>query len=141
MTRIYYTRDKIHLFDSKYSDKCLKCSTERDSLIQTFWYCRKIQEVWDKIEKWMSKICNRALVFTPDICIFQDTENMRCPIIFSSLVYKKLILHNWKKTEAPSLENWKNLMKYYLKIERTMSEDSNKEKQFDNVWTTLYEAL
>ena len=32
-------------------------------------------------------------------------------------------------------------MKYYLKIERTMSEDSNKGKQFDNVWTIIYEDL
>ena len=34
---------------------------------------------------------------------------------------------------ATSLENWKS--------ERTMSQDSNTQKQFDDVWTTSNEAL
>ena len=40
MTQIYFSRDKIYTFDSNSSDKCLK-GTQSDSLIHTFWFCRK----------------------------------------------------------------------------------------------------
>lgn len=46
--------------------------------------------------------------------------------IFSSLVHKKLLLQNWKNNEAPNSEKLKKIMKYYLDIEKTVSEDRNK---------------
>ena len=39
------------------------------------------------------------------------------------------------------LKNWKELMKYYLTIENTLSEDNNKKKQLNEVWKHIYEAL
>ena len=62
-------------------------------------------------------------------------------LIFSSLVYKKLLLQNWKNNEAPSVDKWKIIMKYYLSIEKTLSEDKNKQMQFDSVWRHIFEAL
>ena len=72
-------------------------------------------------------------------------ENVRYPmgwqITFSSLIFKKLILKNWKNENAPSVECWKNSMKYYLNLERSLSVDRNKEVQFSVVWNAIYEAL
>lgn len=45
MTRIYYSRDKIHKFDNSTSDRCVKCSTQSDSLIHAFWYCEKVRKI------------------------------------------------------------------------------------------------
>lgn len=33
------------------------------------------------------------------------------------------------------------IMKYYLNIERSVSADSNKERQFEAVWKRIYDAL
>ena len=79
--------------------------------------------------------------FTVMRCIFQNTDTFKYPIgwmvIFSSLVYKKLILKDWKGSEAPSLQLWKGLMKYYLSIERSMFEDRNRRRQFNKVWQDM----
>ena len=144
MTRIYYSRDKIHKFDSSLSDKCLKCA-QTDSLIHSFWHCEKIIKVWKKIDRWLSKMCKYNMLFSPEICIFQKVGKQKYPrgwqILFSSLVYKKLILQNWKNKEAPSFEKWKSLMKFYLSIEESMAIDSNKKKQFSTVWEPIYKNL
>lgn len=79
------------------------------------------------------------------ICLFQNVEKIRDPtgwkILVSSFIYEKLILQNWKSKEAPTLQKWKKLMKYHWSIERIMSEDSNKEKLFNRIWSSIYEAL
>ena len=145
MTRTYYTRDRLKKIDSKTSDLCIKCKSQPDSLLHAFWECPKVRNEWRKIEEWMSDICKRKMDFPPKTCIFQHTENVRYPmgwqIIFSSLIFKKLILKNWKNENAPSVESWKNSMKYYLNLERSLSVDSNKEGQFSVVWSAIYEAL
>ena len=145
MTRMYYTRDKINKFDPTSSDRCLKCGTQKDSLMHAFWQCEKVRKTWANIERFLLRNGNCNVEFTPKICLFQNTETIRHPtdrqILFSSLVYKKLLLQNWKNKEAPSLQDWKSLMKYYLSIERTMSEDSNKIELFNKLWGTFYEAL
>ena len=93
----------------------------------------------------MSDICKRKMDFSPKTYIFQHMENVRYPmgwqIMFSSLIFKKLILKNWKNENAPSVEYWKNSMKYYLNLERSLSVDRNKEGQFSVVWSAIYEAL
>ena len=72
-------------------------------------------------------------------------DNVRYPmgwqIMFSSLIFKKLILKNWKNENAQSVDCWKNSMKYYLNLERSLSVDRNKEGQFSVVWNAIYEAL
>ena len=117
MTRMYYTRDKINKFDPTSSDRCLKCHTQRDSLIHSFWYCKKVRTTWTKIERFLNIQCGYAVVFTPTVCIFQNIDVIRYKnykqILFSCLVYKKLLLQNWKNAEAPSIQDWKSLMKYY----------------------------
>lgn len=145
MTRVYYTRDKICKFDNTASDKCLKCNRYSDSLMHALWHCKGIKKIWKSIESWLCKYTNKTIVFSPRRCIFQDIEGMRYPtswqLLFSSLILKKLIVQNWKNKEAPSIENWKALMKYYLCIERSMSEDKNKKKQFESQWSQIYNAL
>ena len=145
MTIMYYTRDKINKFDPTSSDRCLKCHTQRDSLIHAFWYCKKVRTTWAKIERFLNIQCGYAVVFTPTVCIFQNIDVIRYKnykqILFSCLVYKKLLLQNWKNVEAPSIQDWKSLMKYYLNIEKTMAEDSRKEIQFNGLWSPFYEAL
>ena len=86
----------------------------------------------------------KKVVITPKTRIFQDIEGIRYPtswqIVFCSLIFKKLILQHWKNKEAPAFEKWKSLMKYYLSIEKAMSEDQNKKKQFDSQWSSIYNA-
>ena len=83
------------------------------------------------------------MLFSPEICIFQKVGKQKYPrgwqILYSSLVYKKLILQNWKNKEAPSFEKWKSLMKFYLSIEESIARDSNKKKQFSTVWGPILE--
>lgn len=81
---------------------------------------------WSEIERWMTNACKTKFGFTAEICIFQNTNKLKYPmgwmVTFSSLVYKKLILKAWKGLAAPSLQQWKGLMKYYLNIEKSMFE-------------------
>lgn len=58
-------------------------------------------------------------------------------ILYSLLECKKLLIQHWKSKEAASLQNW---MKYYLNMERTLAEDSNKTNQFNKLWSTIYEC-
>ena len=145
MTRIYYTRDKIHKFDTNSSDLCIKCGKQSDSLIHAFWHCEKIKKTWEDIEKWLAIVCKTNVVLSPESCIFQNMGRVRYPltwqILFSSLVLKKLILQHWKDAEAPSIFRWKNLMKYYLNMERSVMEDNNKGKIFLQVWSLIYDSL
>lgn len=144
MTRMYYSRDRIHKFDPSSSPLCLKCC-KSDSLIHAFWYCDNVLKTWLDIEKWLSSVCKQRFTFTPEACIFQKVDKIKYPrgwqIIFSSLIYKKLLLQNWKNKNVPGIDKWKSLMKYYLNIEKTISADNNKQKQFDDVWTQIFEAL
>ena len=98
---------------------CLKCGSS-DYLTHSFWYCEKVKKTWLDIERWLSNICKQKFVFTPEACLLQNVTKMKYPmgwqLIFSSLVYKKLLLQNWKNTDTPGLEKWKNVMKYYLNI-------------------------
>lgn len=57
------------------------------------------------------------------------------------LVCKKLTLKHWRKMQAPSLNTWKGLMRYYLTIEKTLANDNNKVEQFNDVQKQIYEAL
>ena len=145
MTRIYYTRDKIKKIDKGQSGICLKCNQHTDSLMHAFWNCEKIKKKWEDIGRWLSIHTDKKVVITPKTCIFQDIEGIRYPtswqILFCSLIFKKLILQHWKNKEAPAFEKWKALMKYYLSIEKAMSEDQNKKKQFDSQWSSIYNAL
>lgn len=144
MTRIYYTRDKIHSYYPNSSNQCVKCGSP-DSLMHSFWSCVKVMKVWNEIQDWMSVTCKKQIHFSAALCIFQNAEAIHYPlgwqILFSALIYKKLVLKHWKKTEAPSLYAWKGLMRYYLTIEKTLAEDNNKVKQFDDVWKHIHEVL
>lgn len=143
MTRIYYTRDKIQSYYPNSSDQCEKCGFP-DSLIHSFWSCAKVMKLWNEIQDWMSSIFQKQMHFSLELCIFQNAEAFHYPvgwqILFSSLICKKLILKHWRQTQAPSLNSWKGLMRYYLTIEKTLANDNNKVKQFNDVWKHIYEA-
>lgn len=145
MSRTYYTRDKIYKFDNKLSDICLKCQSQRDSLIHSFWECCQVNKVWKDLEKWLSNVHDAPICLTPQICLFQDTGQIKYPtgwmILFSALVLKKVILKNWKDTTTLTLDNWKSLMKYYLNIEKALAEENNKIIQFNDIWSKIILAL
>ena len=144
MTRTYYSRDKIHKFDSSSSPACLKCG-KIDSLVHSFWYCQNVRKTWFNIESLLSNICKEKFIFTPETCLLQSVGKLKYPrgwqTVYSSLVFKKLLLKNWKNKETPGIEQWRSSMKYYLHIEKGISDDKNKNKQFDFVWKRIFEAL
>ena len=145
MTRIYYTKSKINKFDPSSSALCVKCDSHEDTILHAFWDCYKVQNGWKEIYEWLTQNASIKMKFTPQLCIIQDTSETRYPVgwivNFSALVYKKLILKHWKDVLAPSLQEWKGLMKYYIHIQRALYEDRNKKHQFENVWRSIYDAL
>ncbi len=145
MTRIYYSKSRINKFDASFSPVCTKCGKHKDTLIHAFWECEKVYKGWLEIQKWMTNTCKIKVKLTALNSIFQKKDELKYPlgwgVLFSSLVYKKLILRYWKDTEVPSLHEWKGLMKYYLSIEKSIFEDRNKRHQFNTVWQDIFEAL
>ena len=103
MTRIYYTKSKVHKFDPSSSALCIKCLTEEDTLIHTFWECPAVNQVWMEIEKCINTVCRATIHLTPQLCILHNTEQVRYPlgwqICFCSLIYKKKT--NFKTLEEP----------------------------------------
>lgn len=65
---VCHSGDKIRKFNNSSSDKCLKCATQRDSLIHAFWYREKIRKTWQSIEKWISRTRSCKVAFSPTIC-------------------------------------------------------------------------
>ena len=146
MYRIYCARDKMHKYDGKVSNNCLKCRTP-DSLVHAFWECYKVQKIWLEIENWLSEALGTKLHFHQSLCILQDVSNnnMHFPqkwiILFSSLILKKPILQHWKFTYPPSLNHWKNELSFYLNMEKLIATEKNKVTQFENIWGKVLQVL
>ena len=120
MTRIYYTKSRINTFDPSSSVLCIKCDSHEDTIFHAFWDCYKIQSGWKEIHEWLTQNASIRLELTPQLYIIQNTNKLKYPlgwiVNFSALVYKKLILKHWKNVQAPTLQEWKGLMKYYIHI-------------------------
>lgn len=51
MTRIYYTKSKIHKFDSSSSTLCVKSCSQDNTITHAFWECEKIKKAWMEIQE------------------------------------------------------------------------------------------
>ena len=79
MTTIYYTKSKIHKFDSSSSALCVKCCTQEDTIIHAFWECDKVKRIWMEIQNWMANTCGTDFKLALQ-CIFQKIDHLKCPI-------------------------------------------------------------
>lgn len=114
------TDDKI---DSSSSNLCVKCGFH-DFPMHSFWY------MWSEIQDWISTV-----LLVKQNFYFQCWKNK----ISYGMADCVFLPHYWEAHfETPALQTWKDLMNYYLTIEKTMSEDNNKTKQFNETWNNIY---
>ncbi len=62
-------------------------------------------------------------------------------ILLSSLVIKKLILHYWKDTRAPSIYHWKINMLHIIEKEQYAATEGKQAQQFNQIWSDIINVL
>lgn len=97
--------------------------------------------------EWLSEVLKVKVNFNSSICLFHDVTysvTVRHPwgwiILFSSTVFKKLLLRHWKSIKPPILQHWKIEMLYYLNIEKILAIENNRIAQFA-VWDGIMKAV
>jgi len=144
LMRVYITPVKLHHFSPNTPDVCVKCLTEKGTLIHCLWECPKILLFWENVVKclsWMTK-CNIPL--RPTICILGiypkdtiKTTKQSKMTDFGLLHARRMIALHWKNVEPPSLGLWKKELMTGLGLERLTYIIKGKQTEFVDIWDSF----
>ena len=134
LMRVYITPAKLHHISPNIPDVCVKCLTEKGTLIHCLWECPKILVFWENVVKCLSRMVECSIPLTSTICILgiypKDsirTTKQSKMVDFGLLHARRVIALFWKNVEPPSF-TFNNVLTYIVK---------GKQEEFACIWESF----
>ena len=143
--RSHYTPYKLHRISPSNSQNCWRCVVEPGDFIHIFWLCPKIVAFWSEILTMIARVTSVRLEQEVEICLLGLIEGNaiskeRKTQIGLLLFYaRKVIVLNWKKIEAPSIAQWKNLVNSNLILYRETYCNRGHGEKYRRIWANWIE--
>jgi len=136
LMRVYITPAKLHHISPNIPDVCVKCLTEKGTLIHFLWECSKILVFWENVVKCLSRMVKCNIPLKSTICILgiypkEQGSN------FGLLHARRVIALYWKNVEPPSLAIWKKELMTCLGLERLTYIVKGKQEEFACIWESF----
>lgn len=148
LMRVYITPAKLHRISPNIPDVCVKCLTEKGTLIHCLWGCSKILVFWENVVKCLSQMVKCNIPLTSTVCIlgiypkdFIRTTKQSKMIDFGLLHARRVIALYWKNVEPPSLAIWKKELTTCLGLERLTYIVKGKQEKFACIWESFMSFL
>uniref|UniRef100_A0A8C6SR27 Reverse transcriptase domain-containing protein n=1 Tax=Neogobius melanostomus TaxID=47308 RepID=A0A8C6SR27_9GOBI len=148
LMRTYMTPEKLNKFSPDIPDTCVKCSTEKGTLIHCVWECPKLVAFWKLVVCTLSRIVKLQVPCTPKLCIlgiypknFTVNTKHKTLINFGLLQARRMVALSWKETELSSTQSWLREMTTCITLERLTYITKGKAQEFEEVWTPLTDFL
>ncbi|CAH2273985.1 Hypothetical predicted protein [Pelobates cultripes] len=117
MYRWYLTPDRLNKIYPNTSDRCLRCQTQRGTMLHTWWGCYLIQPLWLEVIRLLSKVgINLPQEF--EACLWLDLptswrKQEKALATQVILAARALIAINWKSTNCLSETNLMDKIRLY----------------------------
>ena len=149
LTRQYITPAKLHRFDPRLPDRCIKCNDgQKGTLIHCIWECPHIVNFWQKVLAIIKHILGREIPLDPKLCILNILpDNLvisKCEqslLIICLLEAKRCIARAWKNVSMQGTSEWLNAMVSNVALERISYFTKNKMNTFWKIWGIFYDYL
>uniref|UniRef100_A0A8C6XLP4 Reverse transcriptase zinc-binding domain-containing protein n=1 Tax=Naja naja TaxID=35670 RepID=A0A8C6XLP4_NAJNA len=105
--RWHITPTRLAKINNKFSPICWKCNKERGTYYHIWWSCKKAQEFWNEICKWLREICDEEIYFKPEFFLLGITTKIYPKETFYLMIHiitaaRMTFAQNWKNTETPT---------------------------------------
>ena len=110
-----------------------------------FWLCPKIAAFWSEILRMIARVTSVRLEQEVEICLLGliggnvISKERKTQIGLLLFYARKVIVLNWKKTEAPSIAQWKNLVNSNLILYRETYCNRGYGEKYSRVWANWIE--
>ena len=148
LMRTYITPEKLNKWSPGIPDTCVKCSTEKGTLIHCVWECPKLVAFWKMVVQTLSKITGIQIPCVAKLCIlgiYPDcfSVNYRCKTLinFGLLQARRMVALSWRETEVSSTQSWIREMALYVTLEKLTYVIRGKAQEFEEVWAPLMDFL
>uniref|UniRef100_A0A3B3B502 Reverse transcriptase domain-containing protein n=1 Tax=Oryzias melastigma TaxID=30732 RepID=A0A3B3B502_ORYME len=140
--RTYITPVKLHHFNPDIPDTCIKCNTEKGTLLHCLWDCEKLQIFWTELLHLISKLTSCVIPLDPKLCVLHmypkdlKINSKKYKLIdFSLLQAKRVIALNWRNVQRPTTNQWLKEMSNSLALEKLTYIVRDKVADFHEIWT------
>jgi hypothetical protein len=67
LQRSIVTNEKLHIYGKHETGFCTYCSQVKETVEHLFWFCPKVQDLWEYLWNWLSNVCgHQEIQFTPE---------------------------------------------------------------------------
>lgn len=127
---------------------CVKCLTEKGTLIHCVWECPKLVAFWKMVVCSLSKITGIQVPCLAKLCIlgiypntFSSNSKCKTLIDFGLLQARRMVALSWRETEVSSTQSWIREMVMCVTLEKLTYVLRGKAQEFEEVWTPLMDFL
>ena len=127
------TNRHLHLFGILDTDRCSFCLTELDTIEHMFYYCDRVQQIWQRCITFFSlENVNVKSVLCNDVKLNPKDPCNTLILIIKYYLYKAKCLK-----ERISFESVKNYIREYIELERNIAKNRNKLNLHEIKWNNI----
>lgn len=139
------TNDLLQKCNIKENNLCTFCETVPERLEHLFWHCPTVLNFWENVERWIYEGNNYLINLDKQRAILGITPiNLsNKPINFILILTRYYIYKARINNKQLNLTAWKNEVKSYINIEKSIAIKNNGFEKFMKIWEKwipLYEA-
>lgn len=131
------TKKMLYIWGIESSPNCRFCQEEEETIEHLFWYCSTAGLFWLEVQKWLIKYNIQLNIDMFIVLLGNQTETEDIQNII--ILLGKMFLFNSKDKSIINIDRFKNDIKLYCKIERTMAYETKKFLYVER-WTKIIEA-
>uniref|UniRef100_A0A8D0HEW5 U-box domain-containing protein n=1 Tax=Sphenodon punctatus TaxID=8508 RepID=A0A8D0HEW5_SPHPU len=145
--RYYLTPIQFKKIDGTGLDRCWRDCGEQGTYLHCWWYCPKVQHLWNRIWLKMKKATGLIIPFRPEIALlglYPDIPLMnhhRETCTLMTLAGLNIIARNWKTAKNLTENEWTKRLWYMYTMEKITSTQEKKTKNHTTRWFACIESI
>uniref|UniRef100_A0A8C6XN85 Reverse transcriptase domain-containing protein n=1 Tax=Naja naja TaxID=35670 RepID=A0A8C6XN85_NAJNA len=142
--RWHMTPIRLAKINNKLSPICWKCNKEKGTYYHMWWRCRKAQEFWKQVHKWLQEMCKEEIQFTPEFFLLRITKRTYPKDTFYLMIHiitaaRIAFAQNWKNIETPTeAETLRKIITCAEMDKLTMELKNKEEMDYYKIWNNFY---
>ena len=117
LNRCITTNLTVSRWDQNITKNCTFCTEYPETVLHLMVECRKVKNLWKKIERWIAYFLDIRCVFSPAVIILNNYQQARKKLINTIILSTKRFIYV-KKCYASVELNFQELIKEWIKTKR-----------------------
>ncbi len=122
--RLYYSKVRLNKIYNTISPICDRCKVTEGTLSHLFWFCPNLFDFWSSIFDFFSKVFQKVVKPDPILAILGTSgvlntfsSSQQQSLLLGMVLAKKIILLNWKSSDAPFFKTWLSELFHVIRLE------------------------